>query len=293
MIDTSKFELIFGGEIGDKTKLPLSIFDTGITVNTVEEIYEFFVANFVGYEIGSYSSPSISDNSHKVTCLNLWGFEQSGGYNYCSDAGFNFSSSELTKYGRLNSNNMFANNSYTNINISETYPSLMIYTNQYNQDYSGFVTVRTYNNGQLFINSHAYNGFHTSYLFLGNDGIGYFCHNVKDDKNWKPYFGYLNEDSFVYNHIFRPDAFKIYALIVNPIFVNGNVTDDNGIVMPECKIFAYERNTGRLIGKTVSGDDGSYNMQILHKKGTECFFVCLDNDASPDVASCIIDRKVL
>ena len=85
----------------------------------------------------------------------------------------------------------------------------------------------------------------------------------------------------------------MYALRATHAVASGTVYDAANKPSAGCRVLAYNRKTGKLIGSAVSGAGGRYSCHVNATKGSEIFMVCLDNAVAPDFEAQIIDRIIV
>lgn len=87
---------------------------------------------------------------------------------------------------------------------------------------------------------------------------------------------------------------KMYCLRSSTIAAQGVVYNAAGGAAPNCSVMAFNRVTGRNVGKTKSAADGTYSLMAIASKGEQLFIVCLDDDGlAPDFDAQIIDRVLV
>lgn len=84
---------------------------------------------------------------------------------------------------------------------------------------------------------------------------------------------------------------RVYCLRASAAQAHGTVYNPSGNPAPNCSVMAFDRVSGKLVGKTKSDALGAYSMLCVAKKGTKIFMVCLDDDGvAPDFDAQIFDR---
>ena len=72
--------------------------------------------------------------------------------------------------------------------------------------------------------------------------------------------------------------------------LSGAVTE-NGVPVPQCKVFIYERVTGKLVDKVWTGDTGLFTSTAkLDSSGPYYFAVAIDRDDGVNYNALIFDR---
>ena len=107
------------------------------------------------------------------------------------------------------------------------------------------------------------------------------------------YLGRVEKNTLIYNHIGELPSNRLYALRATHAVASGTVYDAANQPSAGCRVLAYNRETGKLIGSAVSGADGRYSCHVNATKGSEIFMVCLDNAVAPDFEAQIIDRIIV
>ena len=130
-----------------------------------------------------------------------------------------------------------------------------------------------------------------SAVLMRNDGVC-FCFDASDGFL---HLGVLSASgNFVgFQHIGKLPSKKLYAIRAIHATASGTVYDAANQPSAGCRVLAYNRETGKLIGSAVSGADGRYVCHVSATKGSEIFMVCLDNAVAPDFEAQIIDRIVV
>lgn len=104
----------------------------------------------------------------------------------------------------------------------------------------------------------------------------------------------MQKNSVLLNNIGTIDSHKVYGIRASIATATGVVYNPAGGVAPNCSVMAFNRSTGRFVGRTKSSTDGSYTLQCAARKGESLFMVCLDDDGvTPDFNAQIIDRVIV
>lgn len=147
------------------------------------------------------------------------------------------------------------------------------------------------NNGAIIGIRHQYQEVHPflSYYLLRGDGTCFFFHVTSTPM----YLGRVEKNTLIYNHIGELPSNRLYALRATHAVASGTVYDAANQPSAGCRVLAYNRETGKLIGSAVSGADGRYSCHVNATKGSKIFMVCLDNAVAPDFEAQIIDRIIV
>lgn len=201
----------------------------------------------------------------------------------------------------------FPVNTYTSVSGNLQLQALNLTTDSYyriNQPSDGGLIVlsKNYNNFSYSINSLPNNGAiigirheyqevypFLSYYLLRGDGTCFFFHVTSTPM----YLGRVEKNTLIYNHIGELPSNRLYALRATHAVASGTVYDAANQPSAGCRVLAYNRETGKLIGSAVSGADGRYSCHVNATKGSEIFMVCLDNAVAPDFEAQIIDRIIV
>ena len=201
----------------------------------------------------------------------------------------------------------FPVNTYTSVSEELQLQALNLTTNAYyhiNQPSDGGLIVLSENNNSFSysINSLPNNGAiigirhqyqevypFLSYYLLRGDGTCFFFHVTSTPM----YLGRVEKNTLIYNHIGELPSNRLYALRATHAVASGTVYDAANQPSAGCRVLAYNRETGKLIGSAVSGADGRYSCHVNATKGSEIFMVCLDNAVAPDFEAQIIDRIIV
>lgn len=104
----------------------------------------------------------------------------------------------------------------------------------------------------------------------------------------------VGSSSSLLNYIGVLEPQKVYCLRRAVVAATGFVYNAAGGAAENCTVIAFNRVSGRLVGKTKSNADGSYALQCIASKGDQLFIVCLDDDGvAPDFDAQIIDRVLV
>lgn len=166
----------------------------------------------------------------------------------------------------------------------------LIFLSRYNDNFSYSINSLP-NNGAIIGIRHQYHAWNLflSYYLLRGDGTCFFF-NISSEPM---YFGQVEKNTLVYNHIGELPSNRLYALRATHAVASGTVYDAANQPSAGCRVLAYNRETGKLIGSAVSGADGRYSCHVNATKGSEIFMVCLDNAVAPDFEAQIIDRIIV
>lgn len=147
------------------------------------------------------------------------------------------------------------------------------------------------NNGAIIGIRHQYRAWNPflSYYLLRGDGTCFFFHVTSTPM----YLGRVEKNTLIYNHIGELPSNRLYALRATHAVASGTVYDAANQPSAGCRVLAYNRETGKLIGSAVSGADGRYSCHVNATKGSKIFMVCLDNAVAPDFEAQIIDRIIV
>ena len=198
----------------------------------------------------------------------------------------------------------FPVNTYTSVSGQLQLQAINLTTNSYysmNQPSDGGLIVLSKNNNNFSysINSLPNNGAiigirhqhqtvypFLSYYLLRGDGTCFFFHVTSTPM----YLGRVEKNTLIYNHIGELPSNRLYALRATHAVASGTVYDAANKPSAGCRVLAYNRETGKLIGSAVSGANGRYSCHVNATKGSKIFMVCLDNAVAPDFEAQIIDR---
>lgn len=147
------------------------------------------------------------------------------------------------------------------------------------------------NNGAIIGIRHQYQTAYPflSYYLLRGDGTCFFFHVTSTPM----YLGRVEKNTLIYNHIGKLPSNRLYALRATHAVASGTVYNAANQPSAGCRVLAYNRETGKLIGSAVSGANGRYSCHVNATKGSEIFMVCLDNAVAPDFEAQIIDRIIV
>ena len=147
------------------------------------------------------------------------------------------------------------------------------------------------NNGAIIGIRHQYQASSPflSYYLLRGDGTCFFFHVTSTPM----YLGRVEKNTLIYNHIGELPSHRLYALRATRAVASGTVYDAANRPSAGCRVLAYNRETGKLIGSAVSGANGRYSCHVSATKGSKIFMVCLDNAVAPDFEAQIIDRIIV
>ena len=277
------------GEIGIEKQRHFALFDMDETLSGDEGVRRRLMS-LGGIALGS-STDSFADYSKSYKVPSVWmneGAERIGGAAFGSDFGMAYSAGAFDGNGTvISANGFFRSNQYATINLSGE-PSLLVHFNESGVDttmsYRPTVTAYSTVGGNLVSLTTTFGGLYA--LFM-NNGVMYLAHTVS---GYNAPFGWLPENSASFGLIDYLEPMRLYQIQSVPNVAHGTVYDAAGRPMAGCRVLAYERTSGRLVGSAVSASDGKYECPILVARGEKIFLVCLDNDAAPDFDARIIDR---
>lgn len=161
--------------------------------------------------------------------------------------------------------------------------------------YSNTLTVDAYANSKVryicSFNTSSSNHMNTIYIQSHSDGTFFFF-------STDPILTYgiqkIGASANHLNTIGTLEPRKVYCLRNFVVAASGTIYNAAGGTAPNCSVMAFNRKSGRLVGKSESKADGSYLLQCIAKKGDELFIVCLDDDGvTPDFDAQIIDRVLV
>lgn len=292
-------QTLFTGFVDNEMKYPYvlmdmeqNITDADVGFSKLLELAEDNVIEYsepVGGDYG-FTSPMKTKNA----VVNLW-----SGFNNAAPV----NKPLVMKLGGM----FFPVNTYTSVSGQLQLQAINLTTNSYysmNQPSDGGLIVlsKINNNFSYSINSlpnngaiigirhqyHAGDPFLSCYLLRG-DGTCFFFHITYTPM----YLGRVEKNTLVYNHIGELPSNRLYALRATHAVASGTVYDAANQPSAGCRVLAYNRKTGKLIGSAVSGADGRYSCHVNATKGSEIFMVCLDNAVAPDFEAQIIDRIIV
>ena len=148
---------------------------------------------------------------------------------------------------------------------------------------SSSMETRTYENGKIIVLSNAN---YLSYFILC-DGAIYYYSNKAD-----AVAGYLNQDSAGFRKIADFNTNKLYVIAPSMFTMSGIVTDYYKNTVGGVKIIIYLKSDNRVIGETISDDNGEYTIDVLARLNDECYMVFF---APPNVQfqSKVIDNIII
>ncbi|WP_032137128.1 hypothetical protein [Kingella negevensis] len=281
-------KMLYSGEIGKDKLLHYALSDTELVFGAVGDglakLNDLAGAYFV-----SRSYVYIGDHFQTFSVPNMWmadGASGAGGAAFSADSGFAFSSALFDgSRVNVNANGAFYQNGYGNLAVSAA-PSLFVHTDENGSDSNGGYWLSSFANGASLVSAEASGTNVLNVLFLPNSVV-YVFHNVA---GYNAPFGWFPENSSSFNLIGFLEPLRLYCVQSVPFFARGTVFDVVKKPAAGCRVLAYQRSSGKLIGETVSASDGSYSCPVLTARGDEIFMVCLDNDVAPDFNAQVIDR---
>ena len=292
-------QTLFTGFVDNEMKYPYVLMDmeqditnANVGFNKLLELAEDNVIKYSEPIGGAYGFSSPTQTQDAV--VNLW-----SGFNNAAPV----NKPLVMKLGGM----FFPVNTYTSVSGELQLQALNLQTNAYyhiNQPSDGGLIVLSKNNNNFSysINSLPNNGAiigikheykpaypFLSYYLLRGDGTCFFFHVTSTPM----YLGRVEKNTLVYNHIGELPSNRLYALRATHAVASGTVYDAANQPSAGCRVLAYNRETGKLIGSAVSGADGRYSCHVNATKGSEIFMVCLDNAVAPDFEAQIIDRIIV
>lgn len=291
-------QTLFTGFVDNEMKYPYVLMDmeqditnANVGFNKLLELAEDNVIKYSEPNGGAYEFTYPTQTQDAV--VNLW-----SGFNHAAPV----NKPLVMKLGGM----FFPVNTYTSVSGQLQLQALNLTTNAFyhiNQPSDGGLIVLSKNNNNFSysINSlpnngaiigirHQYETWYPflSYYLLRGDGTCFFFHVTSTPM----YLGRVEKNTLIYNHIGELPSNRLYALRATHAVASGTVYAVN---QPSagCRVLAYNRETGKLIGSAVSGADGRYSCHVNATKGSEIFMVCLDNAVAPDFEARIIDRIIV
>lgn len=291
-------QTLFTGFVDNEMKYPYvlmdmeqDITDANVGFSKLLELAEDNVLKYFDSADGGYSSTYPAQTQDAV--VNLWrGFNNAAPVN----------NPLIMKFGGM----FFPVNTYTSVSGQLQLQAINLTTDSYygyhsmNQPSDGGLIVLSKNDGSFYysINSLPNNGAiigirdqyqALSYYLLRGDGTCFFFHVTSTPM----YLGRVEKNTLIYNHIGELPSNRLYALRATHAVASGTVYDAANQPSAGCRVLAYNRETGKLIGSAVSGADGRYSCHVNATKGSKIFMVCLDNAVAPDFEAQIIDRIIV
>lgn len=282
-------DLLYSGWIDTDKRLPYSVFDTGTVAESESGASAIqTLSALAGGRLLFSKETGQDDHSIYSNVPSMWrnaGFDRVGQVAHTSDAGFSFSAGAYDGDNtNINGNAHFKVNQYANVK-KPSKGALYLHMKGSTPDTNGKMYEYAYDNGVL-IRSEIY-GNSDVYVLFRNDASVWLLHT---SKTFTPKLGFFPPESVVFNLIGTLEPFRVYCLLSEPVRAEGTVFDAAGRPAPNCRVFAYDRADGRLVGSGVSGSDGQYAFTVFAAKGSSLFMVCLDNDDAPDFAAQVQDR---
>ena len=291
-------QTLFTGFVDNEMKYPYVLMDMEQNITDANvgfsKLLELAEDNVIKYSEPTAAYGFISPTGTQDAVVNLW-----SGFNHAAPV----NKPLVMKWGGM----FFPVNTYTSVSGSLQLQALNLTTNSYysmNQPSDGGLIVLSKNNNNFSysINSLPNNGaiigirhqYQTAYPFLSyyllrGDGTCFFFHVTSQPM----YLGRVEKNTLIYNHIGELPSNRLYALRATHAVASGTVYDAANQPSAGCRVLAYNRETGKLIGSAVSGADGRYSCHVNATKGSEIFMVCLDNAVAPDFEAQIIDRIIV
>lgn len=126
------------------------------------------------------------------------------------------------------------------------------------------------------------------YIQVDPDGtLFFFIIGVTKD----PVVNTVGANSVVLTHVGKIKTNKLYCIRSFVANASGTVYNAAGGVAPNCSVMAFNRVSGRIVGKTKTNTSGTYSVNCVANSGDRLFMVCLDDDGTaPDFDAQIIDR---
>ena len=292
-------QTLFTGFVDNEMKYPYvlmdmeqDITDANVGFNKLLELAGDNVIKYSEPVGGAYGFASPTQTQDAV--VNLW-----SGFNNAAPV----NKPLVMKWGGM----FFPVNTYTSVSGELQLQALNLQTNAYyriNQPSDGGLIVlsennnnfsysinRLPNNGAIIGIRHQYQAEYPflSYYLLRGDGTCFFFHVTSTPM----YLGRVEKNTLIYNHIGELPSNRLYALRATHAVASGTVYDAANQPSAGCRVLAYNRKTGKLIGSAVSGAGGRYSCHDNATKGSEIFMVCLDNAVAPDFEAQIIDRIIV
>lgn len=285
--------VLYGGYMDPETKLyPYTIIDMEQTFTNKDDAFGFIKSKVRGNLI-YHKSLYQSDNYYLLDNIpNIWqditGVKRSA-VSIVADNGIHFLLDNSKKTSLpINGNGVFVTNRYTSTAISAL-PSLYLAMKNDGSDVYTHYTINGYENGVLIENT-IYNGVAKGVFWFDEDGIIYFTVDSAEMIN----IGLFSANSTSFSQIGKLESLKVYAIRSVASYAEGKVTDKTGKPFKNARITALRRHNMMVAGEAISGDDGSYRMNLFALKGSELVMVCLDDDGkSPDFEAQIYDRVVV
>ena len=275
------------GEIGIEKKRHFALFDMEETLPNADAILKRMLR--LGGAVLTQSKISAGYTAASVNVPSVWvndGMERTGSTMIKCDVGLLFGAAPFSgRDSYANGNGYFTSPNWGYLKSSAQPAMMLPFTekgsanNIYLQTYSLF-------DGMLLHCEHPYSKVSIYALFL-NSGVMYLLHT---NTAFNAPLGWLPENTLSFNLLDYLEPMRLYQVQSVPNVAHGTVYDAAGRPMAGCRVLAYERASGRLVGSAVSASDGKYECPILVARGEKIFLVCLDNDAAPDFDARIIDR---
>lgn len=280
--------IIASGEIGAENVMPFVLQDTQQTFANKESATAALQKK-LGIQFNIANGEWITDHFLYKKMPSLWDKNSHADIAFSGDFGVVLGSGyfNLPKREQINGNNVFRTNNYTHLNHSSN-PSLLLNLNKNSIDRSGRLQIAQHQKGLLFI-------FNTDNLFsiCISSSPEEICFFYDEVEKYRAPFGFINENSVLFNFIEYLEPLRIYSLKSVILEATGEVKDAANQAAANCPVRAYKRSTGELIGQGMSNEQGRYRFPISAVTGDEIYMVCLDNDQAPDFEARIIDRIIV
>ncbi|ULJ66674.1 hypothetical protein [Wielerella bovis] len=281
--------LLYSGEIGVEKTWHYALFDTGEVFKDADAAFMRLYLMADGSVLNN-TTDNVGDNDVVKRVPNMWvndGANAVGGMVFMPDAGLAFSPAEFNSgtIQRVNGQGFFPTNGYARFHLSSQ-AALFLNTNPSGRDIGGKLETMIFHHGAVLATGVSLAAATAYALFLQN-GLVYLLHTYTTSSLA---FGYFLENKADFNLITYLEPMRLYCVQSVPNFAHGTVWDVAKKPAANCRVLAYQRSSGKLIGQTMSLSDGTYRCPVLTAKGDEIFMVCLDNDDAPDFEARIIDR---
>lgn len=265
-----------------------NIIDTGVTISDTD--YEGFLVETLGLGTLLVKSNYTADNGTALASL-----KEKSMYNENVNASIILTSNDGFCYGVTGFTGgdlIIQGNGFLNISASYTKTRLptdgsLYFSMNSTTGYAStsYMNIASYTNGSVIrISNSAFNCY-----FATCDGALY-CINAHT-RGVK--VGYLRKQSTVFfSSGYTMNKNKLYTITPSIFNMTGIVSNYYGEAVSGIKIVIYNKMTHRMIGVTVSGDGGLYDIDVMGKMGDECYMVFL---APPDVnfQSKVVDTVIL
>lgn len=249
--------------------------------------------NLLNYLDANYINPgatgSLGDNTLYINSMpSIWGdigFSSTSQIAQVVDVGLAIGVSDFTGPTGLP---VFSDgkliNQWSNMNAA-TDGGLFICMSPSNTDSSGSYSLHNYDKGVLFDADFAGRG--KLYAFFTYTNEIFFIHTVP---SFSAPFGKMPKGGRYIQLTANCESLNVYCLRSKVSIARGYVEDAVGGPAKNCKVFMYKRSTGELLGSSITGLDGKYEMITTALGGDTVFMVCLDDDDAPDFEGLVYDR---